>query len=155
MPPRARIRPARLEEQDHVALCVRAAYSKYVGRIGREPAPMLADYAALIRRGAVYVLAEGDTVAGVLVVEPVGDAVLVENVAVCPPYQGMGLGRQLMQFVEEFAYENDLRKVSLYTNEQMTENIAFYEKLGYREIDRRLDDGYRRVFMSKELAEKA
>ena len=155
MPTHARIRPAEAGEDEPVTRCVRAAYAKYVERIGREPAPMLADYAALIRRGVVYVLAEGDTVAGVLVVEPVDDAVLVENVAVHPSRQGSGLGHELMRFVEEFAHENGMAKVDLYTNERMTENIAFYKKLGYRDIDRRLDDGYQRVFMSKELPERA
>ena len=36
---------------------MRASYSKYVERIGKEPAPMLEDYAALIRAGEVWVLA--------------------------------------------------------------------------------------------------
>lgn len=116
---------------------------------------MLADYEALIREGVVYVLVDGDVIAGVLVLKLIGDAALVENVAVHPSHQGSGLGRELMRFVEEFAGESGLREVSLYTNELMTENIAFYEKLGFREIDRRLDDGYRRVFMSKKLPEKA
>ena len=149
----ARIRLAEAGEHEPVARCVRAAYAKYVGRIGREPAPMLADYASLIHKGAVHVLAEGNTVAGVLVMEPVGDAVLVENVAVHPSRQGLGLGRYLMRFVEEFARENGVRKIELYTNERMTENIAFYGKLGYREIDRRVDEGYQRVFMRKRLLE--
>ncbi|QIN80668.1 GNAT family N-acetyltransferase [Rubrobacter marinus] len=114
---------------------------------------MLADYAALIRAGEVYVLVDGSVVAGVLVLRPLEDAVLVENVAVRPSYQGSGLGRELMRFAEEFAHESGAREIHLYTNERMTENIAFYERLGYREIERRLDDGYRRVFMRKELPE--
>ena len=69
---------------------------------------MLADYAALIKEGAVYVLADGLVVAGVLVIKPVGDAVLLENVAVHPSYQGMGLGRESVRFVEEFARESGL-----------------------------------------------
>ena len=116
---------------------------------------MLADYAALIEGGVVYVLVDGNVVVGVLVVKPVGDAAFVENVAVHPSHQGLGLGREMMRFVEEFARERGLREVSLYTNELMTENIAFYKRMGFRENSRRLDDGYRRVFMSKELPEKA
>ena len=34
-----------------VQACVQAAYVQYVARLGCEPAPMLADYAALIGRG--------------------------------------------------------------------------------------------------------
>jgi hypothetical protein len=33
----------------------------------------------------------------------------------------------------------------------MTENLAFYAKLGFEEIDRRLKDGYRRVYFRKSL----
>lgn len=42
-------------------------------------------------------------------------------------------------------------KLQLYTNEVMTENVAIYTHLGYREIDRRTEDGYHRVFMEKTL----
>lgn len=113
---------------------------------------MLADYAALIGEGVVYVLPEGNIVTGVLVIKPAEDAVLVENVAVHPSYQGTGLGRELMRFVETFARGRGQREIKLYTNELMTENIAFYEKLGFQEIERRLDGGYQRVFMHKDLA---
>ncbi len=67
----------------------------------------------------VYVLADGGAIAGVLVLKPVGDAALVENVAVYPSHQDSGLGRELMRFAEEFASERGLREVSLYTNELM------------------------------------
>ena len=33
----------------------------------------------------------------------------------------------------------------------MTENIAYYHRLGYLEIDRRLEDGFSRVFMHKSI----
>jgi hypothetical protein len=33
----------------------------------------------------------------------------------------------------------------------MTENISIYADLGYGEIERRTEDGYRRVFMEKIL----
>ena len=122
--------------------------------MGGKPAPMLADYAALIDGGVVYVLTDGGSVAGVVVMEPVEGVMFLENVAVSPPYQGLGLGRELMRFVEETARGSGLRGIHLYTNELMTENIAFYGRLGFQETDRRLDGGYRRVFMSKEIAEE-
>jgi GNAT superfamily N-acetyltransferase len=79
---------------------VRASYSKYVGRIGKQPAPMLEDYAALIRAGEVWVLAEGGEVLGVLVIRPAEDHLFVDNVAVAPGHQGRGLGRELVAFAE-------------------------------------------------------
>jgi ribosomal protein S18 acetylase RimI-like enzyme len=145
------IRPARHEDAPAIAALVDAAYRPYVPRIGREPAPMTADYAALIARGVVWVL-DGDTgPCGVLVMWPEGDHLLLENIAVHPSAQGQGLGRRLMHIVEVEARGRGLRAVELYTNEVMVENLGFYQRLGYQEVDRRLDDGFRRVFMRKAL----
>lgn len=42
------IRLATEDDQDAVVACVAAAYRIYLTRLGRKPAPMLADYGALI-----------------------------------------------------------------------------------------------------------
>jgi ribosomal protein S18 acetylase RimI-like enzyme len=44
-----------------------------------------------------------------------------------------------------------LHEIRLYTNEKMEENLPFYRSLGFEETGRRLDEGYRRVFMKKRL----
>jgi len=132
-----------------VAGCVRAAYAHYVERIGREPAPMTADYEALIDAGEVWVARAGDGVAGVLVLRPQPPALLLENVAVAPDRQGEGLGRALMAFAEDRARAEGLAEVVLYTNERMTENLRFYPALGYAETGRAMQDGFARVFFRK------
>jgi ribosomal protein S18 acetylase RimI-like enzyme len=136
-----------------VAACVQAAYAKYVPRIGQEPAPMRADYDSLIARGVVYVLREptGGGVHGVLVMWPEAGALFIENVAVHPDHQGQGFGYRLLTFAEDQARAAGLPELRLYTHELMTENIAYYRRLGYEEIERRLDHGFRRVFMRKVL----
>lgn len=148
---RAAIRLAEAGEEIAVAECVRAAYATYIPRIGTPPAPMLTDYEALIAAREVYVIHAGPSVKGVLVVRPINDSLFIENVAVCPQYQGQGLGRTLLAFAEELACNMGLDSIQLYTNELMTENIALYLRLGYEEIDRRVEDGFRRVFMRKAL----
>jgi ribosomal protein S18 acetylase RimI-like enzyme len=145
------VRPAEPEEAAAVGDLVRASYSKYVERIGREPAPMLEDYAALVRAGEVWVLAEGGEVLGVLVMRPAEDHLFVDNVAVAPGHQGRGLGRELLAFAEARARRDGLSEVRLYTNEKMHENLAVYARLGFEETGRRLDGGYQRVFMRKRL----
>ena len=145
------MRAARPEDDAAVGDLVRAAYSKYVGRMGKEPAPMLEDYAALIRAGEVWVLAEGGEVLGVLVMRPADDHLFVDNVAVAPGHQGRGLGRELVAFAEERAEREGLPEVRLYTNEKMHENLAVYARLGFEETERKIDGGYRRVFMRKRL----
>jgi len=146
MPP---IVPATPGDAPAVTECVRAAYAHYVARIGREPAPMTADYAALIGAGEVWLTRADDEVAGVLVLRPQPPALLVENVAVAPGHQGRGLGRALMAFAEDHARAEGLGEVVLYTNERMTENLRFYPALGYVETGRGVQDGYARVFYGK------
>ena len=69
------------------------AYSRWVPRIGLRPAPMDADYAALVEEGDVFVLGGAGAWSAVLVLRPTeGDALMVENVAVEPDRQGDGLG---------------------------------------------------------------
>lgn len=145
------IRLAKAADRWAVVACVRAAYAKYITRMDREPAPLHADYEALIARGVVYVLVTEAEVRGVLVMMPEHRSLFVENVAVDPRFQGQGLGQKLMAFVEQQARNEQLPEVHLYTNEVMTENLRFYQKLGFEEEGRRVEDGYHRIFLRKRL----
>lgn len=114
------------------------------------PAPVLTDHGPAIEAGQVWLL--GEPIAGLIVLVPQDDeALLIENVAVAPAAQGIGLGRRLMDFAERQASALGLRRLTLYTNELMTENQAMYTHLGYHETERRGAGGYRRVFMAKLL----
>jgi ribosomal protein S18 acetylase RimI-like enzyme len=147
------IGPAESGDWQAITSCVRAAYAHYVPRIGREPAPMTADYKKLIARSAVYVFREQEHVRAVLVIVPEPGAMFIENVAVDPAYQGRGIGRRLLLHAEQLARNAGLAEMRLYTNELMTENIEYYCRLGYEEVERRTEHGFRRVFMRKILHE--
>lgn len=133
--------------------CVRRAYAPYVPRIGREPAPMNTNYAALIANGEVHVLELNprEGIRGVLVLRLQRGGMFIENIAVDPDYQRRGLGRRLLAFAEEHARAAGTDEMHLYTNEAMHENIALYQRLGYEIVDRREDEGFHRVFMRKRL----
>jgi ribosomal protein S18 acetylase RimI-like enzyme len=146
------IRSARLEDAAAVTACVTAAYSPYVARIGNPPGPMLQDYAELIRQHNVFVLSKGKNIIGVLVLIEKEQALLLDNVAVHPDYQGKGLGRKLIELAESESLRLGFSTIILYTNERMTENIDLYKKLGFMETERRFEQGYRRVYMRKDLS---
>jgi predicted N-acetyltransferase YhbS len=97
------IQLAREPEQPEIEACVRAAYSAYIARLAKEPAPMHADYRTLIAQGVVYGLVDCTEIRGVLVLRSRDDHLCVENVAVDPRSQGHELGSQLMRFVEQHA----------------------------------------------------
>jgi ribosomal protein S18 acetylase RimI-like enzyme len=145
------IRRAESRDIASITAIVEAAYARYVPRIGRPPAPMTADYAALVAAGEAWVGVSDERVVGVVVLRPAGDALELENVAVYPAYQGQGHGRALIGFAEQRARDLGLRTVTLYTNEAMHENLGLYPRLGFVESERRMEDGYRRVFFRKNL----
>ena len=145
------IRPAARDDLAAVQSIIHAAYTPYIARIGREPGPMLDDYAALIDAGRVHVGMRDEIVQGVLVLIPQTEAMLLDNVAVAPEARGSGLGRLLIEFAEKAAIKSGYGAIKLYTNEAMTENILLYARLGYAETDRREEKGLKRVYMLKPL----
>jgi ribosomal protein S18 acetylase RimI-like enzyme len=147
----AAIRAARRSDLADVQACIRAAFGPYVGAIGKPPAPMLADYRALITEGRVHLAPADRAVAGLIVLEPKLDQLFIDVLAVRPELQRHGIGRALMAFAETMAQQRALAEVSLYTHVLMTAALAFYERLGYRETARLVEDGYARVYLAKSL----
>lgn len=145
------IRCARLEDANAIRALVRVSYELYLERMEQEPAPMGADYPALISKSLVSVAQKGGKIAGILVCYPRNDALHVENVAVNPAYQGQGIGKALMNHAEEQAHSQNFKKIELYTHEVMTENLIFYEAIGFYIRERGIQDGYARIFLEKIL----
>jgi GNAT superfamily N-acetyltransferase len=148
----AQLRQAGVDDAAVITACVKRAYAKYAGRLSAPPKPVLADYAAVVRRGSTWVLEEEGQCVGVLVLVPTTDHLLLENVAVDPVHQGRGLGRLLLELTEAEARRLGLSEVRLYTNALMTENQSIYAARGYLETERRQIDGRGVVFMSKSLS---
>src|SRR5437660_5126346 len=92
------IRRATADDAARIGAIARAAYAKYAPRIGREPAPMVADFAGHIAADHVVVVetAAAAAVEGYMVAWAETDAYFVDNIAVDPARQGRGLGRKLM-----------------------------------------------------------
>lgn len=145
-------RRARPQEAQALRELVRAAYAVHVPRIGREPAPMLDDYAARIAAGQAWILEEGGTALGALILEDEPGALLLHNIAVAPAAQGRGIGRRLIAFTEAEARRRGHPLLRLYTNERMVENVAMYPRLGFVETGRGSEAGHRRVYFEKRIA---
>lgn len=136
---------ARLREIAH------AGYGKYVARIGKPPAPMVADFDAHIAAGQVWVYRDGAALLGYVVCFELAGALELDNIAVDPAFAGRGIGGTLIAHVEDQARARNLGAVTLYTNVHMLENLALYPYLGYVETGRRFDAGFDRVFFRKEV----
>ena len=145
------IRAATAADVPAIANIVDHAYRHYIARIGKPSGPMLDDYAARVVEGVVWVIEEGAAIAGTVVLLPTTDYLLLDNIAVSPARQGLGLGRRLLAFAEAEAVRRGYQEIRLYTHQTMVENQRLYASIGYEETGRGTEAGYDRVFMRKQL----
>ncbi|GLU58496.1 GNAT family N-acetyltransferase [Arthrobacter sp. TES] len=129
----------------------RRAYAIYVERIGKEPAPMTFDYAAIAASGDALLAWSDDQLVGMLITRLEDPALHIHNLAVSPDVQGLGLGSALLIEAEQLARRAGRDELRLYTNEAMLENLTFYRRRGYQETHRDIEDGFRRVYFIKRL----
>lgn len=143
------LRRATAADLPAIKALIDAAYARYLTRMDKPPGPVLRDYGPSVEAGTTWV--SGSPITAVLTLYRVDNQLLIENIAVHPSAQGRGLGRALMSFAEQEAARLGLTRMALYTHEVMTENQAIYARLGYTEVERRTEDGYRRIYMEKRL----
>lgn len=151
LPAVAMIRCAVAGDVDVLRAIAAAAYQKYVPRIGREPAPMTADYAQAVRDQQAWAAIENGGIAGFAILIPQPGYLLLDNVAVLPAAQGRGIGTRLLVLAEDHARSLGRSEIRLYTNEAMTENLTYYLRRGYAETHRAEQDGFHRVFFRKPI----
>ena len=147
----SRIRRASPDDAEYIRSIARAAFEQYTVRIGREPAPMVADFVAAISSDQVVVIETAAVVAGYRIGWPEADAYFIDNIAIEPTRQGEGLGRKLMDHAIEEARRLSLPAVRLYTNVAMNENLSLYAHLGFAETHRAWEDGFHRVYLRLNL----
>jgi len=145
------IRPAGRHDAPGIAACACEAYAHYIERIGRQPGPMLEDYADVIQQSQVHVAIARSRVVGAIVLKATDEGFYVDNVSVRPSVKGQGIGRALLELAETEARRQHYSSIYLATHELMTENRALYARIGYAEFDRRVVNGFPRVFFRKTL----
>jgi len=149
---RIELRRAGAADAPAVRALTREAYAKWVPLIGREPKPMVADYAEAVKHHHIDMLYLDDELAGLIEMILESDHLLIENLAVAPAFQERGLGRHLLAHAEALTVSLGHNEIRLYTNQRFAENVAFYLRRGFR-LDREepVANGVV-VHMSKRLA---
>ena len=128
----------------------REAYQQYVAAIGKEPAPMVADYAAHIADDTILTASDDGVLIAFAVIIEKEDGIWLETIAVADGHRGQGVGTALLGYAERFI-SGKARSYQLYTNEKMTRNKDWYLALGFTLTDIKTQEGYRRIFFKKEL----
>ncbi len=149
--PHPKLRPAIPSDLPHIIALVEAAYAPWIDVIGAKPGPMLDDYGRAIEKGIVQVLEDTMGIEAILVLIPLPDAMLLDNMAVHPNAQGKGHGKRLMRAAEDAAAASGYSRLRLYTHEKMASNIARYHRAGFDITKHVTERGLNRVYMEKRI----
>ncbi len=144
------IRKATASDITRVQSIANDAYQPYVAAIGRDPAPMIADFKAAQIAGELYVF-DAPPVSGFIVFQTNGSVGHIENVAVAPSSHQNGIGRTLIEFTEAACRSEGATRLTLYTNIHMVPNLTYYPYLGFHETGRRHENGFDRVYFEKRI----
>jgi ribosomal protein S18 acetylase RimI-like enzyme len=129
---RTRIRQAQPSDTAAVISAGVAAQQSQIALIGRVPPSGRPEhYGPFVERNAVWVIEEGASVVGVIILEHVDDHLMILTIGVIPSRQGRGYGKRLMEFAEQRARELGLGEVRLFSNSLNKPAIAVFEHLGY------------------------
>jgi ribosomal protein S18 acetylase RimI-like enzyme len=125
------LRRARPSETEKIAAFQRAAYERNRTIIGVEPIPLQADYAKILSEYEVWLYEDEAKLAGVLILGPRPEDLLIWSVATAPDARRVGLGNRLLAAAETRARELGKRMMRLYTGELLVDNVAWYQRRGY------------------------
>ncbi|EED23307.1 conserved hypothetical protein [Talaromyces stipitatus ATCC 10500] len=143
------ISQATVDDVFHIKFMVDAAFSKYIDRIGKPPAPMTADYSHIVSTQNAFVLLDCNVVdrskriIGFIALSQQSecdlkanaDSVNIDILVVDASAQGRGYGRALLNHAENEARRNGIWAV----------------RMGFVEVGRRTEKGFDRVFFRKDL----
>jgi GNAT superfamily N-acetyltransferase len=150
-------RPALAAEYADVDRVLRAAFTPYMHRLGREIPPGYYDdrLPASIERSDVFVADEAGRIVGVAQTERRDTGLYLDRLAVDPAKQGSGLGGWLLARLEEVARARGDRAMSLQTAEMMEHLLRLYGRHGFEIVHRgppgHGKDPHTRVTMVKPL----
>ena len=145
------IRSAQIGDAGRIAEIAKLAYQQYLPLMNKAPAPMDANYTRHILEDAVFVMSIDDRLAGyAVIIRAEDDGYWLDNIAIDPEFAGRGFGRLFIAWIENWLSART-DTYQLYTNIVMTKNIDWYEKLGFQQTSQKIENGYQRVYFSKNL----
>lgn len=84
-------------------------------------------------KGTLYKINCGELLVGVALVIPQTDTTIeLKNIAIVPKYQGKGIGKKILRQLTEECQKNGYQTVLVGTANSSIDNIAFYQKAGFR-----------------------
>lgn len=144
------IRRATVADQAALEVLTRAAFGTMDPILQRRSLALIADYGALLRDQEVWVIDGAEELDAALVMEVHG-GIQVFIIAVAPAAQARGLGETMLNFAEHRAKALGFNALKVLGNENLTRQIGWYARRGYRRLPEADPRDPQLVHMSKTL----
>lgn len=132
------------------------AFTPYVNKLGGGPVSgPYPELVAALDSGSVYVGLDGSEIVGVVVVTRHADQISIDQLGVAPTRQGQGIGSWMLRQIEQMARREQVKSLTLFTAEIMSDVVDLYKRHGFSEVRKALpahgEDQHLRVHMIKHL----
>jgi len=97
-----------------------------------EPEQIMFDMKLKIHELPAYIAESNGKLIGFIAHKPLEKSMLIAALAVLPRYQGSGIGKALIQKVEEKARQLSKKKLLVSTSNDDLPALAFYQKIGFQ-----------------------
>jgi ribosomal protein S18 acetylase RimI-like enzyme len=149
------IRAATVTDLASIVRCADLAFASFAGLSDKRDVKLEDSLRSQILDGSIHLICDEAQVLGYISLWPTANQMFIDTLAVLPKHHRRGLGSQLLAFADRETSRLGLDTVNLFTKATMADNLVFYKRRGYRETGRCDDDGFCRVFFSKNIRRKA
>ncbi len=129
------IRIASPDESEKIASLIREAFAELESFYTPEAFVSTTPDSEKIRKrfdeGAIWAALKNETIVGTVSTVAEGERLYIRSMAVSPSAQGLGIGRKLLEAVENYAFENGFENLFLYSLPFLSGAIRLYEQNGF------------------------
>lgn len=81
-----------------------------------------------------FVLFVNDSMAGYFIIYPYRKGGYIESIAILPPFQGMGLGSYMMEYIIAYFNQLNYKHITLEVRPSNWKAVRMYEKYGFQAV---------------------
>lgn len=133
------VRPATVADRAAVVKVLQRAFADYDGQLQPPPGALgetEASVRAHLKKGSIALAFIAGEPVGTMFIERKGDALFVSRVSVVPEKRGSGITARMVVLAEEEARRQGIHALSLRVREVLAQNVALFQRLGFREAGR-------------------
>ncbi|MDO9538138.1 MAG: GNAT family N-acetyltransferase [Thermoplasmata archaeon] len=132
-----KIQVANTADSEEISQLYRTVWTPFLNDFPKElmdnRMPLAREIKASMEKKTYFIVRDKAKIIGVARATIEHGACLLDRMVVHPEFRGKGIGKALTLHIIDYARNNNAKKIWLDTSPKLTEAIALYESLGFRE----------------------